>query len=247
MYKAVIFDLDGTAIPNKREGKPSEALIKTVSLLHKKAVKVSAATGRPYFLAKPIIETLQIVDACIVSGGTQIVDPVSNEVLWEKDMDASQVEEIVNIALPYPYNIYFTDDKKSIPAKEKKIIQRERIIYIMHVNPVDTDKIIRELGNVPDIVYHRVISWTSGDFDIHITHKEATKKHALEILLEKEKFHKNEVVVAGDSNNDLPLFELAGYKIAMGNGSDELKKKADIIAPTAEEDGLANVLHDIFR
>jgi len=46
-------------------------------------------------------------------------------------------------------------------------------------------------------------------------------------------------MVVGDSGNDLPLFERAGLKIAMGNGTKELKKRADWIAPTQEEDGLA--------
>ena len=46
-------------------------------------------------------------------------------------------------------------------------------------------------------------------------------------------------MVVGDGNNDLPLFELAGWKVAMGNGADVLKEAADWIAPSVDEDGLA--------
>jgi hydroxymethylpyrimidine pyrophosphatase-like HAD family hydrolase len=44
--KAIIFDLDGTAIPNKKDGMPSKRLIETVAKAQKK-VRVSVATGRP--------------------------------------------------------------------------------------------------------------------------------------------------------------------------------------------------------
>lgn len=46
-------------------------------------------------------------------------------------------------------------------------------------------------------------------------------------------------MVVGDGGNDLPLFELAGFKVAMGNAEEVLKKQADWIAPSVDEDGLA--------
>jgi hydroxymethylpyrimidine pyrophosphatase-like HAD family hydrolase len=39
---------------------------------------------------------------------------------------------------------------------------------------------------------------------------------------------------------------MAGYKIAMENGSDEVKAKADMMAPNASEDGLATALKNLF-
>ena len=42
----------------------------------------------------------------------------------------------------------------------------------------------------------------------------------------------------GDSMNDLEMIEQVGYSVVMENGSDELKKKADYIAPKVTEDGL---------
>ena len=46
----------------------------------------------------------------------------------------------------------------------------------------------------------------------------------------------------GDSSNDLPMFEAAGLKIAMGNAVPELKKKADIVAYSNHIDGAAKVI-----
>ncbi|MSU54808.1 MAG: HAD family phosphatase [Candidatus Staskawiczbacteria bacterium] len=245
MYKAVIFDLDGTAIPNKRDGMPSKRVIEVVNKVKDK-VYVCAATGRGISLAGDIIKSLGLTSPCIVGGGTQVIDPVTRKVLWEKDMDKNQIEKIMEIAKEYQYPVFFGDETEGALLKYKITQREERIIYIEPVTKEDTEIILEKLSKIPNITAHKVISWTSGHFDIHITHIEATKRHSMEVLLKILKVHKDEVVAVGDSNNDLPLFELAGYKIAMENGSDELKKKADMIAPSVSEDGLAVALEKLF-
>lgn len=245
MYKALIFDLDGTAIPNKPDGVPSDNLIGVVAKLQKTA-KVCAATGRPWHNSKAIIRKLGLRDPCIISGGTQIIDPISEKMLWEKGMNQSQVESIMKAAKQFPYEVIYGDDVVSTPAKNKIMQRPERIIYIMSVSKKDTEAILKQLRQIPAITAYEAKSWEPNHFDIHITHYEATKSRALQILLRMLKLHKEEVVAAGDSNNDLPLFEVAGYKIAMENGSDEMKAKADLIAPDVSEDGLATSLKGLF-
>ena len=52
----------------------------------------------------------------------------------------------------------------------------------------------------------------------------------------------------GDSNNDLPMFEAAGHRIAMGNSTSErIRQMADYITGKASEDGLAQALDLILR
>ena len=48
-----------------------------------------------------------------------------------------------------------------------------------------------------------------------------------------------EVAVIGDQANDLPMFEVAAYRIAMGNGIDSLKGIADFVTDDNEHDGWA--------
>ncbi len=241
MVKLVIFDLDGTAIPNKSDGMPSERLIKVVKKLQS-TMKVCAATGRPHFNSKPIIQKLGLRDPCIISGGTQIIDPLTQEILWEKTMSASQVKLVSTIAMAYSYKIFFSGESKSVSVKDKTKFVPETILCISSVTAKDTQEILQKCSKVDGVIAHQVMSWVKNCFDIHITHKDATKKHALQILLKMLNITPSEVVAAGDSNNDLPLFESAGYKIAMANGSDDLKKKADLIAGHVDEDGLAIAL-----
>ena len=46
-------------------------------------------------------------------------------------------------------------------------------------------------------------------------------------------------MVFGDGLNDLELFDYAGIGIAMGVSHEELRKRADYIIKTVEEDGFS--------
>ena len=48
-----------------------------------------------------------------------------------------------------------------------------------------------------------------------------------------------QIMAIGDSFNDLPVFEVAGLSVAMGNAPEDLKQLADWVAPPVEKDGVA--------
>jgi hydroxymethylpyrimidine pyrophosphatase-like HAD family hydrolase len=48
-----------------------------------------------------------------------------------------------------------------------------------------------------------------------------------------------EIVTLGDMENDVPMFRQAGFSIAMGNASDEVKRQAREATLTNDEDGFA--------
>lgn len=70
-YKLIIFDLDGTAIPNHPDALPSPQLIKAIAQV-KHNIKLCAATGRTIIKAGPIFEQLALSDPCIISGGRKL-------------------------------------------------------------------------------------------------------------------------------------------------------------------------------
>lgn len=246
-YRAVVLDLDGTTIPNRKDGSPSPRVVAAVRRVIDMGVSVSIATGRGIEECRSILRKLGIKAPCIVNGGTRVIDATTEQVLWEKELSQVQVESVLEVAKKYNSPVFFSDDKDSTMPDERIVKQGERIVYIQPVPREHTAPMLEQLGTVPGVVSHRLVSWTPDHYDIHVTHEEATKRHALEIVLEKIGVPKEEVVAIGDGHNDLPLFELAGYKVAMGNASNELKEKADLIAPSVEDDGVAGVLNNIFR
>lgn len=244
-FKAIIFDLDGTIFPNKKNGVPSEQLSGLINKIKDK-VFICAATGRRVYECRHIFKMLGLTSPCIILGGTQIIDPVSEKVLWEKLISVEVVANILETARQFNYFLLMSNESIESPASEKIVKGPENIIYIMNVKEQDTDRMLDKLKQISEVIALPVPSYSPACFDIHITHKGATKKQALEVLFEMLNVKKKEVIGFGDGDNDLPIFEAVGYKVAMDNASQELKDMADLVAPSAEEDGVAQVLKKIF-
>lgn len=238
---ALVFDLDGTAIPNRPDGKPSVKVIAAVKAAQNK-ISVSIATGRGITNSKYIFDALGVTAPSIIAAGTQIYDPLKEKILWQKSIPQATGIKIIELIKPYTCGIYISDSLERKSAKEIKITQNERVIYLTACTAADTPLILKRLTKLPRIAAHTVKSWTAGCFDIHITNKEATKKHAMQELLTILKVHKKEVMAVGDSDNDLPLFESAGFKVAMANSSPKLKNQADYITADVTKDGLAQAI-----
>lgn len=77
---------------------------------------------------------------------------------------------------------------------------------------------------------------------IDVINKESSKKEAIILLAEYLGINKEEIIVIGDGGNDIPMFEIAGLKIAMENALDIVKKEADYITTNNNESGVAKAI-----
>jgi HAD superfamily hydrolase (TIGR01484 family) len=248
-YKAIIFDLDGTAIPNVPNGLPSPELIEAAQQAQG-SVKLCAATGRPITNAKSILSALNLKDPCVISAGTQIVNPLTDEILWEAAIEPVDVTRILEVCKPYHYEILVRNElmgEGGAAADRDAIDDHVNVMYIMGCAEADAEAILEELEKIADITAAGVTSWTHEGVDIHITHKEATKEHAVGELLNILGLDKSEVVGVGDANNDVHLFEAVGHKVAMGNGTDKLKSLADEVIDSVDDNGLAKFIQKAVK
>ncbi|MCA9349154.1 HAD-IIB family hydrolase [Candidatus Saccharibacteria bacterium] len=245
-YKVIIFDLDGTAIPNKPNGMPSERLIKAVAAAKSK-IKLCAATGRPITNAKPILDALQLDEPCVISAGTQIVLPQTGKIVWEAAIEANDINKILEICGPYHYELLIKNELmgEGDKASNRIIDEHVNVMYLMGCAEPDATEILNRLSRIPSITAAGVKSWTHEGVDIHITHVNATKEHAIIELLNNLGIDKADSVGVGDANNDVHLFESVGYKVAMGNATELLKSKADVICEDVDDDGLAKLIEHL--
>lgn len=240
--KALIFDLDGTAIENDQYAKPSRELIDIIEKA-KKIIKVSVATGRPDSTAMWVIEPLNLDDPCITTAGTQIIDPKTRKILWRETMGLETVKKVLEIADKLPYDVVLASQYKTFPESPRKTeIKDESVIYIGYIPISKSEDVIKAIKKVADVNIHTALGYDKDTYGLHVTSSKASKRHTIEKLEELLKVKKEEIIGVGDSNNDLPLFEAVGFKIAMGNATNELKAKADFIAKTVQEDGLVDVI-----
>ncbi|RYD07145.1 hypothetical protein N752_00755 [Desulforamulus aquiferis] len=77
---------------------------------------------------------------------------------------------------------------------------------------------------------------------LELSHPQATKGHALDMLAKGWGLNREQVIAIGDSYNDLEMIEYAGLGVIMGNARQDVKDKADYVTNSNEEDGVAEVI-----
>lgn len=70
----------------------------------------------------------------------------------------------------------------------------------------------------------------------------ASKGKALRILLKELDIDAKHVMAIGDGENDLEMLDLAGVGVAMGNANPKLKKNADHVVSSNDQDGVAEAI-----
>lgn len=94
---------------------------------------------------------------------------------------------------------------------------------------------------------NRVFLTTAVKNWIDIIHGDVSKAKGIAILAKRLKVKQEEIVAIGDNINDIPMLEHAGLGIAMGNAPNEVKKAADQITLSNDEDGVAKCIEKILN
>ncbi|WP_201331475.1 HAD family hydrolase, partial [Lactobacillus nasalidis] len=81
---------------------------------------------------------------------------------------------------------------------------------------------------------------------IDIVNKDANKGAAVKKIADLKGIKRGEILAFGDYLNDLTMLQAAGVSYAMVNGHPDLKKIADHIAPSNNEEGVMQVLNKLF-
>ena len=105
------------------------------------------------------------------------------------------------------------------------------------------DAIVREMRTrFPDI---RITCSTHNNLEFNDA--SAHKGNALGQLAAHLGLTLADCIAFGDGRNDLTMVEAAGVGVAMANGLDEVKRAADVVAPSNDEDGVASTLAQYFK
>src|SRR5258708_6247040 len=98
MFKALIADIDGTLVPIKGDGAEiDEATVHAVSDALQRGIRISVATGRGWTSTRPVVQKLGLEDLCIIEGGSCIIDPKTEKIIWQKTLDARTSSEVAKV------------------------------------------------------------------------------------------------------------------------------------------------------
>lgn len=86
---------------------------------------------------------------------------------------------------------------------------------------------------------------SDSKYAFHINEKGIDKAHGLREALGMLKAEPEDVVAIGDSETDVPMFDVCGYSIALGHAEEYVKKNADHVVIGREGAGLAEAIDHV--
>lgn len=92
-----------------------------------------------------------------------------------------------------------------------------------------------------------MVPYRTGLIRMDVYRKGFTKGTACDYLYKKLGIEKENSYAFGDGINDKEMLELVGNGIAMGNGLEEIKKIADDVTDTVDNDGIAKAFKKYFN
>lgn len=254
------FDLDGTLLNG--ENRISEANAAALRSLLARGVVCAAATARGYRAAMRLFAEHGITPAAIASGGAD-VRLADGAVVQQVELPAGFLHALAEISDREGWNITFAGAERTLrrQAELPDWLQTPRpsIQVVPDLAGADLSGLLTALveadpGHLSlaalepwraEVAMRTAITF-SGHTLLTFTSATADKGTALRALAAALGIDPADTVAFGDSEVDLPMFAVAGTAVAMANGTGEAKAAARIIAPPANEDGVAKVIHDLW-
>jgi Cof subfamily protein (haloacid dehalogenase superfamily) len=257
MIKLIVTDVDGTLLDNNSE--IPELNRKAIIDCKKRNIEIILATGKSIASILPIIKLFDLKLPQITLGGAVVVDK-DLQVINTVKIDPKYYFEVVReikakgyiplIAIPDGKIFYDEYDPNFIIFNKinEQIFKTDRLekdefakncvclsVAIRETDPLDSylrNKYSKELQIV-----------RSGELFFDLLNPNASKGNALHFISKIYGFKPYEIVVFGDSYNDLSMFEYAGLKIAVKNSYPEVLKKADYITDENYNAGLGKAIY----
>ncbi len=265
MYKYIALDLDGTLLANNH--KVSEANVQVLKKLQAAGIVVMLCSGRNIvnmnFVAEKIgsdnYHTYIISDN---GGGVTKLADNKRTTLRNTEFTKEQLRQILkavrgktkvqtmykdgkrymtklNIAEAIRGYVRFGDIPKfGVPQTGSKILLIDEVSKIESIYKSVQSEL---LATFPNINVFRSVPRL-----IEITPQGSTKGEGLKFIFEKNGWDLKDLIVFGDGENDISMFEVAGHAVAMENGFDTVKAVADDICLSNENDGVANYLQSLY-
>jgi phosphoglycolate phosphatase (TIGR01487 family) len=126
--------------------------------------------------------------------------------------------------------------KKSIDGVQTKSVfpRMTEVVLLRTFDLKEGQKILDEHG--------LQLYLSDSKYAFHINEKGVDKAYGLREALKMLKADPEEVVAIGDSETDVPMYDICGCSIALGHAEEAVKKKADHVVAGREGAGLAEAV-----
>jgi len=258
-YKLVVVDLDGTLLNN--EHTISKRNYGVINELQKKGVSFVLASGRPYQSLERYAEQLKLKMPIISTNGALIKDINDSNILFESAFSYNDAEKIFDYGIKNNFSIivYYRDEflssdqetaihHKKVEAlnfKYSKSLRKNKeplkIVY-----KAKTEEAISKLDEVNNFFASEFYVTQPDKHYIAFMDKGISKAKGIDYIMANYNLKKEEIIAIGNNFNDISMLDNSGLAVAMGNSPAEVKNRANLITKSNEEDGVAEILEEIF-
>ncbi len=261
--RLIALDLDGTLIQNNTI---STANIQALRDCINKGIKVILVTGRPYCFTKMLAKKIDDRVGVIAANGA--ICEIGNHI-QENLIKDEALPNIIDILKKYSSAHAFFKGKKYFYTHEAydqrflydhmneqmpsdcrvesftslswdELKQKANSIAKVLVYDFDENKLASLRKEIECIKNISVTDYQKISFDINA--EEVNKGKAIQNALRDLQITSKELMAIGDGNNDIPMFQLAGVSIAMGNASEEVKSYCNFVTDDYKNDGVAKAI-----
>jgi Cof subfamily protein (haloacid dehalogenase superfamily) len=255
--QAIVLDLDGTLLGSDKS--ISHRNYCAVKKCFDSGIHIIVATARPPRAAEQFVKDIPFVDYMVFYNGA-LVTCKSKQTQQHISIPievSQQINEFIKLNEPQPIITYEVNDLwyTCTPVPDSDYAQfgarsndpKPQVVDYDFIRSISPTKIlVRGYSTWRDVIQKfgdqvNVIA-TDGGVLVQIMHKSASKEDAVQLVLNEIGINSEHVMVFGDDFNDLGLFHMCGFPIAMGNGITELKNCAKYITESNDNDGVAVAL-----
>lgn len=265
-YKMLVLDIDGTLTTSDK--KISPATLEALLRLQEDGFYVVIASGRPTAGVLPFARLLRLDDFgnyILTFNGAQIMNMKTNTVLYNKTLPPEVIPALYEEAASSRIGLITYEGNGAVAATP---INRY-IEYAARINRIP----VTQVPDFPSYVtfpvnkclmsaepemlipveerlkkrFQGLLSiCRSEPFFLEIMPQGIDKAASLQKLLEMLGLTREQIICCGDGFNDISMIEFAGLGVAMGNAQEIVKKSADFVTGTNDEDGLVTVIRRFF-
>lgn len=253
MNKFLFFDVDGTLYNSKKQlpASAKDAIFKARENGH----EIAIATGRAPFMIRELLEELQI-DTYVTFNGQYVV--YKGKVIYTNQIANDRLTEILRFGATRNHPFVFLNEREMIATKagyreiEESLatlhypyplidanyyLQTPVYQTLLFANEQEQATYEQQFPDVSFVRWHR--------YSCDMLPKGGSKALGIKKLIDHIGFNMKDVIAFGDGLNDVEMLQEVGFGVAMGNGHEEAKKAASIVAGHVDENGLYEIMEEL--
>ncbi|MFF2484630.1 Cof-type HAD-IIB family hydrolase [Paenibacillus sp. NPDC058071] len=252
--QAIVLDLDGTLLGSDKSISPRN--YQAVKRCFDSGIHIIIATARPPRAVNHFLKMFSFVDYMVYYNGALVTcKSKQNERHISIPTEISQqISKFIESRVPQSIISYEVNDSwyTCTPVPDSHCAQlgirpndpKPQVVDEKYISSLSPTKILvlgcstwKDIGE--QFGDHVNVIATDEGVLVQIMPKSASKEQAVQVVLSEIGVKSENVMVFGDDFNDLGLFQMSGFPVAMENAIVELKNCAAHVTDSNDNDGVA--------